>query len=237
MVPVACVSTWLGSEYNKGIRQRAAIAWVKEIGGHIEFDDEATANDWRRRVFGKRVPRSVRRIVLDGLPVPIDIAPLAELESLRVLEISNMLLLDLAPLAQLQNLEELQLYNTEVTELAPLSTVENLHLLVLYRVRMNDLAPLANLQSLEELYILHTPVNDLTPLSTLGNLQVLMLNNTRVTDMVPLAELQSLEELYLYNEAVSDGQVQALREALPNCTVIRSLDPVEERRAIFEGFR
>ena len=42
---------------------------------------------------------------------------------------------------------------------------------------------------------------------------------TQVYDLTPLAELEHLEELDIRETLVSDQQVQALQQALPNCDI------------------
>ena len=80
-----------------------------------------------------------------------DLSPLARLEKLAVLELSNTRVKDLAPLAGLRNLRQLDLANTPVENLAPLASLKRLEELDLSRTRVKDLAPLKNLPALRHL--------------------------------------------------------------------------------------
>jgi len=87
--------------------------------------------------------------------------------------------------------------------------------------QVTNLSPLAELTSLEWLNLNNTQVSDLSPLVELKNLEGLGLHHTQVSDLSPLAELKNLERLNLNNTQVSNGQVQKLRLALPNCEIER----------------
>ena len=118
MVPVACVAAWMGAEYRKGLRQKEAIAWVEKMRGQIEYDDEATQNDWRRQWFGEWFPESVKVIDFyysESRDEITDIAPLAELKNLERLGIVYTHVSDLSPLTKLENLRQLLLYYIQVS--------------------------------------------------------------------------------------------------------------------------
>jgi Leucine-rich repeat (LRR) protein len=69
------------------------------------------------------------------------------------------------------------------------------------------------------LLIQNTPVKEVTPLTTLNNLKELNLNSTQVKDVMCLAGSKNLESLHLYGTPVSEEQIDALQEALPNCEI------------------
>ncbi len=78
------------------------------------------------------------------------------------------------------------------------------------------------MKNLETLYLDGTQVNDLSTLSRLKYLNALYLSDTQVSDLSPLAELKSLGWLSLMNTPVGDKDVNALKQALPNCRIVHS---------------
>ena len=88
-----------------------------------------------------------------------------------------------------------------------------------FRFWRKELRWLAGLENLERLGLGNTQVSDLAPLAELENLKRLTFEDTQVTDIAPLAGLENLEWLSLYDTQVSPEQVQALRQALPNCRI------------------
>ena len=54
---------------------------------------------------------------------------------------------------------------------------------------------------------------------TVKNLEELRLVNTKVNDLSPLVALKNLKRLSLDLTQVDDDQIDALRQALPNCTI------------------
>ena len=83
-------------------------------------------------------------------------------------------------------------------------------------------APLRQLPALKKLELFSTQVSDVTPLVGLKNLEGLLLHDTRVSDLTPLAGLKNLRWLWLSHTQVSKEQVDKLRQALPDCTMIWS---------------
>ena len=137
-----------------------------------------------------------------------DIKPLAELKSLRKLDLSWNDITDLTPLSNLENLEELCLQMNSIMDLTPLaglSRLENLDISVNYGI--TDLTPLYQLPALRELNAggLIEALSDISILSPLTELTVLSLPECGITDLEPLAGLTALEDLHLgYNVDLAD---------------------------------
>ncbi|MBI4616413.1 MAG: NACHT domain-containing protein, partial [Planctomycetes bacterium] len=153
----------------------------------------------------------VRERVLEGNQVPpeivrqvTDLSPLAGLEGVTTLDLTNTWVSDLAPLAGLSSLQRLDLDGTQVSDLAPLAGLSGLERLNLARTQVSDLAPLAGLSSLQRLDLTGTQVSDLAPLAGLSSLESLDLSGTQVSDLAPLAGLSSLQGLDLKETQVSD---------------------------------
>ena len=120
---------------------------------------------------------------------------------------------DLSPIAGLQGLQTLDLSNTGVTDLAPLAGLQGLQTLDLsWSEGVTDLAPLAGLQGLQTLYLSSTGVTDLAPLAGLQGLQTLDLSGCRPA--VPNQLLRDLTELPRLTVLRADEAVGVPREVL-----------------------
>lgn len=62
-------------------------------------------------------------------------------------------------------------------------------------------------------------MSDLSPLAGLSALRNLHVSGTQVSDISPLAKLSELRYLFLQVTPVSRDSVEALRKALPDCTI------------------
>ena len=85
---------------------------------------------------------------------------------------------------------------------------------------INDISPLANLTKLESLELQLNNVKNLAPLSGLKKLKYLSLRKNRIRSLKPLHQLHFLERLYVFGNPLGNGEITALRQALPNCRVI-----------------
>ncbi|MBN1770481.1 MAG: hypothetical protein JXB32_04400 [Deltaproteobacteria bacterium] len=129
---------------------------------------------------------------------------------------------DLGPLAELTTLRVLELDDLPAAHrLPPLEALRDLAELSITRCPLTDLAPLAGLERLEELWLRGTPVRDLRPVASLTGLRKLDLRGTAVADLAPLAGLKQLRLLWIEGLDLPAGQVAALRHALPEL----ELDP------------
>jgi Leucine-rich repeat (LRR) protein len=235
---------WLGSRYNlwdydqnkpqSKWRQLAGQVLGERVmgvfGNKSDLDDLTAVTELTK----------LQRFGLDETKLS-DLTPIADLTNLHELWISHSQVNDLAALAGLKNLQDLVIFDSSVSDLRPLGELKNLrHLAVsdspqvrdvtplaglheLFFLQLDgtnaDIAPLASLTSLQSLTLNRTPVSDLSPLAGLANLEDLALNETQVTDLTPLAGLKKLINVELTGTRVSKEQVDALRKALPNCSI------------------
>ena len=72
---------------------------------------------------------------------------------------------DLASLAKLTALRLLQLWNTKVSDVAPLAELTALQVLSLKGTRVSDLVPISTLTALQSLSLMGTDVTDLAPIT------------------------------------------------------------------------
>jgi len=157
---------------------------------------------------------------LDGMRVKA-LAPLGGLTSLKSIGFNNTDVDDLAPLVGLTNLEHLECGNSAIGDLAPLAGLTHLQELGLKGTRVTDLTPLASLTNLTDLDLSNTSVKEVSPLAGLARLNRLVLANTLVTDLTPLSGLKSLRWLIVSKTGISEAQVTALQQRLPDCKIIR----------------
>jgi len=96
---------------------------------------------------------------------PIDVIYIAQLHSLRNLEIGSRLFLpSLQQLRNLVNLERLSISSSLDIDLSWITSLENLKRLEIIGSTIYDISPLAKLPNLEELDLYRTEVRDFTPL-------------------------------------------------------------------------
>jgi hypothetical protein len=86
----------------------------------------------------------------------------------------------------------------------------------------NDLSSLTELKSIYFLHIRNVQVSDLSPLASLSSLRHFFLDSTQVRDLTPLTGLKTLEAFWIGNAEITEEQIQALRQALPNCHISRA---------------
>jgi internalin A len=141
---------------------------------------------------------SLSDVVISDLSGLMSVADIAEIDC------SDTQVSDLTPLAGLSNLQTLSCDNTQVSDLAPLARLSNLQTLHCYNTQVSDLATLARLSNLQTLHCYDTQVRDLAPLAGLPNLQTLYCYDTQVRDLAPLAGLPNLQTLYCYDTQVRD---------------------------------
>ena len=140
-----------------------------------------------------------------------DIAPIAGLTNLIVLELSENRINDISPLVNLTNLESLRLNNqrrlnddgrgytnvlNDITSLAPMTSLKNLGI---SNNAINDLSPLTGMTNLETLSLFSNVINDLSPLTGMTKLTLLHLGHNEISVLTPLTGLTSLRSLDLSN--------------------------------------
>ena len=143
------------------------------------------------------------RLDLSARALP-EVATLAGLTELRVLNLAGTGIADLTPLSGLTGLEVLDLSSNAITDVGPLSRLTGLERLDLSGNRIADLAPLSGLTGLTVLLLDGNEVVDVVSLSVLTELLHLGLSDNRIAEVGLLAELGSLKRLDLGGNRVSD---------------------------------
>lgn len=107
-----------------------------------------------------------------------DISGLKGLKNLEVLSLDdNTLLADISPLAELTSLKELNLSSNRIRDVSPLQNLLNLKDLQLWDNDILDISPLQNLTQLQELSLFNNPILDIRPLANLKQLKDLDMGN------------------------------------------------------------
>lgn len=174
---------------------------------------------------------NLRDLVVPEKTSDDDLEHVAHLHRLKLLYLSGRPIGDegLRHVRSLTRLEELHLGYTEVTAvgLERLGQLHQLRKLDLAGPQTSDafLVRLQAMRNLEELDLRETQVTDsgLRHLARLTELKSLELASTPVGDagVVHLRALRNLESLGLWNTKVTAEGVRKLKQALPNCQVVR----------------
>ena len=132
---------------------------------------------------------------------------IAEMETLRELEVRHSGINDLTGLQFAINLRKL-IFNRNYdpfSDISPIAGLVNLESLRIGSKFLSDLSPLAGLINLRKLHGDFTRnVSDLSPLAGLINLEWLHFDDTSVSDISPLAGLINLEHLGTWGSDISD---------------------------------
>lgn len=129
---------------------------------------------------------------------------------------------DIEVLKYCTDLQALDLGHQAITDLSVIGEyLTDLRILILADNRITDLSPLANLPHLHYLEFFVNQVKDLTPLAQCRELVDLNISYNRgISDITPLLDLPILERLWLESVSVSQADVNLLREAYPDATII-----------------
>ncbi len=125
------------------------------------------------------------------------------------------------------------LRSDDLQALSALSRMENLGI---SDCGISDISFLSNLTGLTFLQISDNRVKDLSPIAGMKYLKTLYIDNNPITDLTPLYGLAALRTLSMKGIDVSQSQLDALREALPNCSIYAD-EPDDTLREIRLGGR
>ena len=115
----------------------------------------------------------------------------------------------------------LDLRGANMMDLGPVAELTNVEKLILADTLVADLRCITALDRLDWLELDGTPVTDLTPIAEMHQIRFLNIERTYVEDITPLAGLQDLEAVLLSGTPISDRAIETLRDALPNCDIVK----------------
>lgn len=136
------VAIALGWYVNRVSQQRAAVAWVVQKGGTVQYSFEFGPNeqplkqpvppgpDWLRNMLGIDYFSTVWRVNFEDINEP-NLMPLAKLTSLKQLTLFRCNAADISPLAKLTNLKSLYIGNNLIRDITPLRSLKQLSTLQL----------------------------------------------------------------------------------------------------------
>lgn len=126
------------------------------------------------------------------------------LTSLEALGMPGHEISDLSPLAHLDHLYFVNLTENQVADTSPLANAGELEHLDLRRNNIHDVSGLSNVTSLRVLYLGNNNVQNLEPLAGLEQLQMLGLEHNGLVDVAPLAGLPNLHAAAIFGNAGLD---------------------------------
>lgn len=175
-------------------------------------------------IGGKTVPLDTTELDLRGLGLT-DISELSKLTKLQKLDLRDNKISDISALSELSELNWLCLWNNKVSDVRPLMSLSGLTYLDLDGNQVTDVSSLSMMTGLKKLWLSNNPIDTVSPLRTLTGLTGLGLNNTGLTDaqLTYLEKLTALTDLRIEKNPKLTGEaVDALKQALPNCSVTHS---------------
>lgn len=118
LLTIGCV--WLGWKVNKAQKQRAAVAWVEEMGGEVGYEYigdsyDPPARAWLEDFIGVDFFLSVDTVFLYNSSVS-DLTPLARFPNLTYLAIIDTNVTDAKPLLTLKRLKHLYLDGSSISK-------------------------------------------------------------------------------------------------------------------------
>jgi len=113
-------------------------------------------------------------------------------------------------------LDNMGLGNNVIDEILQLYALDNLSLV---GNNISDISGLSQLGGLVTLNLSNNLISDVSALAQLTGLRTLYLDNNELSDLSPLCSLTNLTTLSIKGIQLSEGQLKALAEALPNCAI------------------
>lgn len=173
------------------------LTWSREDGLTIS---NKTINENMQEIDLTKVNLNnaiIEMSVRDKLNKPQEELTKVDLQSIKILNLSNEKLENLEGIEYLTNIEELYLDNNSLEQINRLRTLTKLRILHLQRNRISDISPLEGLRDLTELSLNGNRIISLNPLSSLINLQKLYFTENNITDIKPIKNLANINSLYM----------------------------------------
>ncbi len=133
-----------------------------------------------------------------------DIAPLAELELLRIVNLIGNEITSLSPLAGADNLEHVLVNHNPVASVVPLGTCSKLTILRADDTQVRDFSAISHLPDLEVLNVAENELSDLEFAEPMVKLTELRAESNLISDLSPLARISNLKVLIVYENQISD---------------------------------
>jgi Leucine-rich repeat (LRR) protein len=159
-----------------------------------------------------------------------NLSPLAQLPSLKLLNLSGTNVNDLTPIRNLTELAELNLSHTKIHDLSPLKYSIKLLRLNIDHTLVSDISVVEKMPDLQNFDMSVTPVLDFTPLSNLVKLFNLNLRGTQISNLSYVEKLIELTDLNVSTTPVRDAGPLKVLKNLSMLTIdstgIRDITPL-----------
>ena len=119
-----------------------------------------------------------------------------------------------------RDVTELDLSNAGVTDLSNLTLLPELETLNLRGNPLENIYTLQWVTSLRHLDLACNQIQDASPLSSLYSLETLDVSGNQITVVTPFFSLANLRELNLSGNNIPAEEIERLRTALPDCSII-----------------
>ena len=233
LIVVTLLAMGLGYVSFRAREQRAAVARIQELGGHVQYDYQWGPNPkpsppgwpWLRRLVGDEYFQEVARVNLDKTKVSdADLRLISKLRHARSLALNWTNVSDegLASIRGMSELNYLGLWKTKVTSegIRRMRSPRPGSWVILAETSIGDEA-LPNLSDCGHLVLDGTRITSqgVKELAKFKNLNALSLQHTSVDDAaVPfLIQITNLQELFVDDTKISGEGLLALRDAFPKC--------------------
>lgn len=186
-----------------------------------EFDEkEALTNWWMELSYEWQAIFKRKLNIIDS----VQFSDIQNIISIEELDLSNNRYIQtIEPLAQLNDLKLLNLSGTATDDLTPIRNLTELVELNLSHTTITDLTPLRYSTGLIRLDISHTPVADISVMEKMPLLQNLEMSGTKTTDFFPLVHLTQLVHLNLDETTFSDASLLAGLTNMMDLSLSRTL--------------
>jgi hypothetical protein len=206
-----------------------SFEWRSVFKAKLNLKDSAQLSDIKRAT-------AILELDVSGNQYIQDLEPLAQLTSLRTLNLSQANANDLSPIRNLAELVSLNLADTKVSDLSALKYCSKLEKLNLSNTKVTDITVLEKMPELVELNLNGTRIADVSALSMLTKMKKLYLRETRTTSITPLQSLVELVDLNLSGTLIQDvsalSELVALQKLDIDSTRVKNLMPLSGLKSL-----
>ena len=165
-----------------------------------------------------------------------DLTPIRNLTDLVELDLSGTKIFDLTPLKYSTRLTRLNINNTEIRSIAVMEKMQAMQNLEMQSTHVIDFAPLSFLTALVNLDVKGTQIASLAPTQGLGQLMELNVAKTHIQDLAPIQNLKTITSLNIDSTLIRDikalSGLSNLEVLYANYTYITDLSPLKEIAAL-----
>jgi len=151
---------------------------------------------------------------------------LTPLRNILTLQVIDSPIEGIDSISRLRKLQTLNFENCNISDITPLKFLNDINHLCLKDGAVQSIEPLTHLTDMQILNLENNRVTDLSPLANMKKLRRLNVVKNNIKDLTPLRSLENLSWLFLAGNPVSQTEIDALKSALPGCSVDTTKDRV-----------